>query len=461
MVKTPQPKASRVRPKGATASKWSFSLAMDGPRLATMAIFVLLTFMVMGPFISYKPEPFTGEGNPLKQGIYVIVLIMALIAINFPEYPSRMLAIPITICAALFWFALSLTWAIAPAIGVRRLFFTVIITWSIFMSVQRAGYDRTVNVIHIVLPILLVVNYVAVAIAPGFAIHHVAEEGGDDNLVGAWRGVMMQKNFAGATCAFTVMYFVLAAKNIKFWKSAVIILLSAFFLYKTQSKTSMGMLAISLLIGGLYRLYKPRYRVHVIGGVLVLLLLTFLGLIVYWDDVSAPFVSRDGFTGRTQIWPVIVNYWLDHPFTGSGYGSFWNIGTESPIFTYTQSWVTHLGNGHNGYLDLLAQTGIPGLVLSVAAGIIWPLAQLLINPSIDRARGSVIIATIWFAAWHNVTETSLFDRDAIVQIFLLFALAFLSLETRIGGKKTISAKRTDIHGTPKSPSKPIASGFRT
>jgi len=35
-----------------------------------------------------------------------------------------------------------------------------------------------------------------------------------------------------------------------------------------------------------------------------------------------------------------------------------------------------------------------------------------------------------FCAGHNMTESSLLDRDAIVQVFLMFTIALIHLETR-------------------------------
>jgi O-antigen ligase len=406
---------------------------------------VLMTFTVLGPLISYNPGSYTGDGNPLRQAVYIIALIMALVAANLRHYPKRLLAIPLSVSIILTWFVLSLSWSAVPEIAMRRLLLTIIIIWSVFMAINRAGYDKTLAAIRYIMPFVLVANYAAVFIAPSFGIHQVSEE--DPSIIGAWRGIMMQKNFAGAMCAFTILFFVLDAKKLKNVLRVAVVLGATYFLYRTQSKTSIGIVVMSLVLGYLYTLYDKRNRPAVIIGVGVLLFVLFLLSVIYWNQITAPFHSQDAFTGRVQIWPVLIAYWLDHWLLGSGYGSFWNIGADSPVFEYNTGWVAHIYSGHNGYLDILVQTGIIGLVLSVGLAILWPLVKLLISPSIDRAHGGLIIGCIWFSALHNLTESSLFDRDQIPHVFLIIALALLVLETRSGPRRGHLIRRAHAQST--------------
>jgi O-antigen ligase len=160
---------------------------------------------------------------------------------------------------------------------------------------------------------------------------------------------------------------------------------------------------------------------------------TMMMLMKAWDETLGPFARRDGLTGRVQIWPSMVGYATDHPITGAGYGSFWNIGPSSPVYQYGRNWVAELSNGHNGYLDLLVGIGLPGLILVVAATMIIPVFKLLANTSLARERGALLIALLVFCAGHNMTETSLFERDTIIQVFLMLAVALTTVVTRRSG----------------------------
>jgi O-antigen ligase len=92
----------------------------------------------------------------------------------------------------------------------------------------------------------------------------------------------------------------------------------------------------------------------------------------YGDSLSAAFASPDALTGRVQIWPVLIAYSRDHWMQGSGYGSFWNIGGASPAYEYATGRVSTIASGHNGYLDLLAPIGVPGLLLVSATANVVP-----------------------------------------------------------------------------------------
>jgi O-antigen ligase len=91
-----------------------------------------------------------------------------------------------------------------------------------------------------------------------------------------------------------------------------------------------------------------------------------------------------------QIWPILFDFWKDHPLTGSGYGAFWDIRDPQPIYEYMsgypawQAWIADLTSAHNGYIDLLVQTGLPGLVLGVCATLLAPLWKVLTSLTLTR-----------------------------------------------------------------------------
>jgi O-antigen ligase len=305
---------------------------------------------------------------------------------------------------------------------------TTLIIWTAFIAVQQLGYQRTIGVTRMVLLAVLVANYCAVIAWPAFGIHQAAQIG-DPELVGNWRGILMQKNFAGAVCAFTLIVYVFDVRAIRPALRWGVVAAAAYFLYMTSSKTSIRLTVLALGAGYLYSLYSPRYVLQVIcGGMMLSIILVALGAI-YWGDLLAPLEHQNALTGRGGIWSVLLAYAKDHWLLGAGYGSFWNIGFDGPIYRYANDWVTGVGNGHNGYLDLLVQIGAPGLTLAAGTMIAWPMLKLMAGAT-ERARGAMLMAFMLFCAGHNMTESSLLDRDSIVQVFLVLTIALIGLETR-------------------------------
>lgn len=398
--------------------------------LVLLAFAVAFGFVMLGPLISYKPRPFSGDGNPLRQLGYVGVLIATLVAVRPLHRPDRLLVLPLTMVLALGWCWISITWAIEPDIAIRRLILTTIFAWTMFALVANLEGDRALTTLRWLLVVMLVVNFAVVLAFPTFGIHQAGEDI-ETTVAGAWRGLMTQKNFAGALCALTILAFVFDAKRVKPLIRVGVIAAAGVFLFFSQSKTSGGILVFSLVAGLLFLCYNPAYRAFLIPTIMVFVCTVFVLAQVYWDQIVAPLSDPGAFTGRTQIWPPLIAYAREHPITGAGYGSFWNIGYGlSPIFHYSKGWVLdYVVQAHNGYLDLLISIGVPGLVLVVIATLLAPMARLLASHAVSRQRGALLMSMLLFCAGHNLTESSIFDRDAIVQAFLMFTVAMITVET--------------------------------
>jgi exopolysaccharide production protein ExoQ len=391
--------------------------------LLILCFSTLLVMTLLGPLLVYSEAPLTGEGNPVRQVIYGLVMIGAVIGVGPADW-RRVTAVPTLILVALAWCWASVAWSIDPGITIRRLALTTLVIWSIFIMVRQLGYERVVGIITIALTAVLVVNYAAVLLFPDYGVHQ-ANARYDKDLIGDWRGIMQHKNFAGATCALLIPFMVFAARRVPLVLRAAAIAASLIFLYFSQSKTSMGIVGIGILAGFVYLRYTPRMRALMIPVALIVAVVGILIYNVYRDPVALLLRDPTAFTGRTVIWQMLFKYIADHPWLGTGFGAFWNIGPKSPVYTYGVNWITDVVSGHNGFLDLVAQIGIPGLILVLAATVVWPFARLVLPNDIPNRRGALIIALIIFCIAHNGTESSLFDRDSLVNVFLMCAIALI------------------------------------
>jgi exopolysaccharide production protein ExoQ len=408
------------------------------PRLGLLifAFAAILLLTLLGPFMTVIGLPGTGEGSPLRQGAYLVIMGLVIYGVRPIASPQSLLAIPLPICVALAWCWASVFWAIEPEIAIRRLILTTVIIWSLFITIRQLGFDRTLAMVRVALLIGLLVNYLAVIVWPDVGIHE-AGEAYDRQLTGDWRGIMQHKNFAGALCAYTMLAWTFDAKRIPKVLQAAVIAATAIFLWKTGSRTSVGVCVAAMMVGFLYVYYNARYRGVALGAVCLTALIGCILLTMYNNPLTAQFNDNKAFTGRPQIWAALLDYSQDHRLLGSGYGSFWNIGPNGPIYQYSSNWVRTLTAGHNGFIDLLVQIGIPGLVLAIGATIVWPLVRLFRSPSANGPKGALIFSTILFCVCHNVTESSLLDRDVISEVFLMIAIALLwSITSGVGNPRS-------------------------
>ncbi|MGK2910287.1 MAG: O-antigen ligase family protein [Sphingobium sp.] len=413
-----------------------------GPLL--LAWVILVVFCLLGPFMSYSGLPGTGEGSPVRQAGYLAVFALAIYGSRPLIDPKRLLVVPIAIVVALAWVWLSIAWALDPGIAVRRAFLTTTIIWSIFAIVRRVGVDQPLMIARILLVVLLVINTLVSILFPDIGVHSFNEPA-DKGLIGDWRGIMTHKNFAGPTVALLILMFAFDARKIPTVLRVIVIAGASYFLYRSGSKTSAGMVVSALIIGAMFLYYKGR------GKNFIMVLTSLVGMAavaaayVYKDPLSGNFTDERSFTGRPSIWKALTSYWSDHPWTGSGFGSFWNIGPQGPIYRYASGWVTEVATGHNGFLDLLATVGIPGLLLILIATVIVPVFTLLSRADPNAPRNALIISMLFFCIGHNATESTLFDRDAIPEVFLMFSIAAIA---NMESKRSDRSKRTRVSRAP-------------
>lgn len=339
------------------------------------------------------------------------------------------LPLPVSIILLLVYCLISVSWAIAPAVSLRRFIFTAMVIWILFRAVAELGYARTLQLVRWTLIVVLVANYASLLV-PGVGLQPDSP-GGDPSVVGNWRGLLPHKNLAGAVCAFTILFFLFDRRSVPPYLSVALVAASAIFLYFSQSKTSQGILFVAILTGLVIRPYSTHYRALL--GPLLFMTAGLLLLLVplYIEDASALLNDPEALTGRSQIWPILLTYASEHPLTGAGFGSFWQIGQEGPIWDFTSGWIAqYAGHGHNGYLDMLVTIGAPGLAIVIVALFLWPAMRLLLSHAISKDCRALLLSLLFFCAGHNLTETSLMDRISVVQVFLMLTIALIYVQSQ-------------------------------
>lgn len=389
-----------------------------------LAFCALLTLAMLGPFMTYESDAVAGTGQLARQLGYISIALLTAYSVRALKVPKRLLVVPVWVAVAVGWCWLSVTWAFDPRISVRRLVLMTIVLWSSFVLVRQLGYRSTLLLIRGALVLLLAVNYIAVFNYPEVGVHQF-DRLGEGGLSGDWRGIMAHKNMAGLVTALTILYFAFDSGRIPKLVQLPVLIAAGIFLWFSSSRTSVGVCVAALIVGFLYSWYRFKYRPVAIG---VLVVLTLIGAVIqniYSDPFLRVLNDPTAFTGRTVIWAAMWAFYRNFPLFGAGYGSFWNIGPASPINQYGSDWLLQVAEGHNGYMDLLVTIGPVGLALVVLATMILPIAKLLNWRRSEGQTGALLMAVLIFMIGHNATESTLFDRDSIGQVFLMVTVAMI------------------------------------
>ena len=397
-------------------------------RTVLLAAVFLLLWISFRPFASLDAPPqVTAAGNIANQIGYSL-LFLSLAAWCLAHQPSRlMLLVRPVLIAALLWFALSVVTSWEPALAARRLGFTLVIIGIAGMAMLLPKNVRHFcDVLAAVVLGVLVLCYLGVLFVPARSIHQAADFL-EPELAGDWRGVFGHKNEASAVMVVFVFIGLFVARVRGIALGAAIIAPASAFLLLTQSKTSMAMLPLVLVVSAvMVRVRRPSVGIALaLSGLLIFNILSvgsvYSASIRNLLDLVLPDAT---FTGRTEVWQFVAEHVLERPMTGFGFASFW--GTPGVVYGMggDSVWANTAGHAHNGYLDLALTIGIPGAVLVVAWLVVLPLVDFYRAPHEPSSAPleMLFLRAVLFAAYGSCFESMLLQEGGAA--LFLFAATF-------------------------------------
>jgi exopolysaccharide production protein ExoQ len=406
-----------------------------GKLMLVLSLAGLLTLTLARPYITLSNPMAYPNASSIRQLGYAFLVLLTALGTWIDNGFSRFITVPVPITLLLLWCWFSLSWSAFPSASFSRLILTTSVVWLAFTCVDRLGVQRSLLIIQSFLALTLVINFVFVLLYPTIGIANTAYP----NDPHQWRGAMGHKNIAGTVAALTALVFLLhgqAASRRPRYLSYSIVLAAVIFLTFTQSRTSVIGVIISAIVGGVIHqfghgvTYKLRAqqiaRVRMIGYGLCVLLFAFLLLLTFNSGILLSLTANpDILTERGKIWqPMLISY-LENPLFGTGYAAFWVPAETLHAATKDASLLSGVTQGHNGYLDLAIQIGLPGVLLALTAVIAWPCSILIRSIQADLRTTSLAVTILAFFIINNIAETSLFDGDQIPQVFAMLALAML------------------------------------
>ena len=390
---------------------------------------------------SYAPS----EGSPISRVLWLVLLAAPLLVIIWRRMLAALLMRwlnPFLVMFVLLAVA-SMAWSDYPDVTARRLIrvLAVLLNAIAFVLVGwHAG--RFQSGVRPALTAMLLGSIIFGLLRPDLAIHQETSA----ELLHAWRGLTNHKNTLGdaASIGFILWFHAWITRDGKRWVALLGAAIAGACLVLSRSSTSlMGSLAVAMLLPVL--VWAPaRWRklitpVVVLGlVVLVTYSVVILGLVPGLEILLKPISHLTGkdltFSGRTDIWAIIVRHIHLHPLLGSGYGGYW-IGPYpwAPVYEFLQKLHFYPGSAHNGYLEIINDLGIAGFsVLIGYIGLLLRDALRLFH--VDQAQGALIIGLFFQQAIANLAEThwfSVLSLDFTIVTLATAALARNLLERRL------------------------------
>jgi len=249
---------------------------------------------------------------------------------------------------------------------------------------------------------------------------------------GAVRGIYSHKNIAGQIAVLSSATFLICVKGKLLENQKLAYLGFTLSLAMViASKSSSSLLYALVLIALINAIQVLSLR----GNLFVWSLVSLGGLyflVSTWAETimnsALGLVGKDAtFSGRTDIWDVIIDKIQEELWLGYGFDGFWHgIYGESLYVRNALRW--NLPNSHNGYLDLTLGIGIVGAAL--LALVIWVtfvkgLAVLKTNFSWANTWGFIYI---FYLLMINMSESSLGSPNSLQTIFMTISIVTVSVE---------------------------------
>jgi len=368
-------------------------------------------------------------GNIGDQLFWLFALADAiLIAALFRVPPKLVILALIPALLILIWATASSIWSEYPYLTVRRSFRLIVeMTTIMLIALSVSNASDALKVLFRAFIATLVLDVIVLIVVPSSLTTF------------GFVGVHGHKNVAGQFYLVALPVFILGIFNraVTVWRPGALLAATVglTLLLLTLSKTSIGVFVASLIIITIGRMgtaaLDVRYRFAAL--IICALILVLAGLVIAdygFYDITAALFGDPSLTGRDGVWRFLLYKWSQHnPLLGVGYGALWQAGPAIKTDLISNRVLWMMNEGHNGYLDLLAQLGVTGclllaIFLFVSTKRIY--RYLMISGKTEVGIGDYAAYLFIASVGYNMAESSFFRPGDNLWIVLVFVVSVLS-----------------------------------
>ncbi len=386
-------------------------------------------FLILPPAINlvsgrFDQTVYDSSGNTVWQVIEFLAFANCIIIAGFLGIKRSLFLFCIfPFVGMLIWIMLSATWSEFPDLTIRRGGRVIIEVVS--FAILALSFPNDQGVLRTLFRIFLAINLADII---SIAIPTISQT----DL--GFAGLHGHKNLAGEFfyMALPVFFIAIFDRSVSRHRIPAVFsfLTAATMLVASDSKTAMG----AVLIGSAFVILSRIARFKRDGTVLVCIciLVGFTAALIFFQNglfQAIYYVAEDPtLTGRDLIWRYALHKFDGSPFAGVGYGALWQVGPQ--LEDALGNWGITFGGineAHNGYIDVLAQTGVIGIILLIIF-VLMHLARVYQYASSSEGQKIIgltdyAIYIFWGGLIYNVTETFFFLPVGTWYIFVFILSA--------------------------------------
>ena len=385
-------------------------------------VFALALFFVLLP-VGAGPQG-AAEGSGLRQ--FVLVLLFMSATFTIARFPERLRlvarALPLGLLALLVYALMSSLWSPERYVSFKRV--VQLIGVALLGLALVAGGDGRPRLLRLAEPVLWLGMLLAIIVGAAVRDFAFAENG--------FRAFMATKNNFGQFAALCVLVPIALLHVDAGRRRGARLLLAALGLAglvlsrSVTAGVALGVVAVVYLaFRALRGLHRSWWMVLLVVAIAFLTLLFATGVVLGFpslDEASgqlARLIGRDiTLTGRAYLWELMLREIAHHPWFGTGYGGFWlGLQGASGQIAYLVKW-GYPGQAHNGYLDIVNELGVVGLLLLGAFLVQHALALARLR-YIDPAQAGFHTALLVMVLVLNLAEAAILRTTHFYWILLV------------------------------------------
>lgn len=332
----------------------------------------------------------------------------------------------------------SALWTVAPDITLRRSLLLLGTTGFGVYLATRYSLREQLQLLAWTFSLVIILSFVFAIALPSYGLMTFQEGGVHE---GAWRGIITHKNPLGRLMSMSAMVFLLlcfdnSGLQRKYrWVVWVGFILSVALIILSTSKTAIIVLLTLTAIVPLYRAWRSSYNQIVPLTIAVILVLGSAGTLLLDSlPVIATALGRDlTLTGRTDIWTSMFELIWERPLFGYGFNAVWQD-WDNPVTAYlwrSLEWPSPYG--HNGFMDLLAELGLLGLIVFFISYVTAWIKGVLLLRMTKTMDGLWPLIYLSFFLIYNITESTLLTTNSI--FWIVYVSTFFSMSVEFEQRK--------------------------
>lgn len=316
----------------------------------------------------------------------------------------------------LLFLGASLFYSFEPSLTIRRLaLYWIMIVFGIFSSRGESGTEP----LHRILKILYVFGVVYLFIGVGAL---------GRNILSGQRFFVDRFSLYGSShrdaevfgLTILIGWYLLTHGLVQrtWWNSTLVFCIAPFLTLATLSRTSLLALACSVV----YLLVFTGKGAFVKTWRTAILASAGFSILYFFPHLLPPGVVRadtvETLTGRTDLWALLIQPQFINPIFGTGFGAFWNVETIT-LMEKAFGWAAPAA--HNGFLDVLLNTGLVGEIFLLGLLVIfWKRAAIL-----ESSLCSSVRAILIFVLVQNMAQGSFQSTRIYVEVVFWWVLISL------------------------------------